>query len=328
MRWTENGNQVSTNDSYTFTVTGNRTLVAQFQTSTTVPTVTTAQITNIQQTTAIGGGNVTNSGGSTVSERGICWSISHNPTTSGNHASSGTGTGSFTVSMTDLTANTIYYVRAYATNSVGTAYGNEVSFTTQGEEPDPDDWVDLGLPSGLLWATRNVGATGPEDYGDYFAWGETSSKSVYDWDTYIYGYETDFYPYCRFTKYNTNDNLTTLLPGDDAATANYGGRMPTKEEWIELIDNCTSVWTTLNGVNGRLLTGPNGTTLFLPAAGSRWGSELYGAGVSGHYWSSSLGAFGPDDARFFFFNSYDAYMSSGRRVDGQSVRAVLSTRQN
>ena len=96
----------------------------------TVPTVTTSQVTNIQQTSATGGGNVTNSGGATVTERGICWSTSHNPTTSGSHANSGTGTGSFTVNMTGLTANTTYYVRAYAINSQGTAYGSEVTFTT------------------------------------------------------------------------------------------------------------------------------------------------------------------------------------------------------
>ena len=95
------------------------------------PTVTTTQVTNITQTTATGGGNVTNSGGATVTERGICWSTSHNPTTSGSHANSGTGTGSFTVNMTGLTANTTYYVRAYAINSAGTSYGSEVSFTTQ-----------------------------------------------------------------------------------------------------------------------------------------------------------------------------------------------------
>lgn len=128
--WTENGSVVSTNANYTFTVTSNRTLVAQFQLNDTIPTVTTAQITNITPTTASGGGNVTASGGANVTERGICWSTSHNPTTSDSHASSGSGTGSFTVSMTGLTANTIYYVRAYAINSVGTAYGEEVGFTT------------------------------------------------------------------------------------------------------------------------------------------------------------------------------------------------------
>ena len=94
------------------------------------PSVTTTQVTNITQTTATGGGNVTSTGGAPVTERGICWSTSHNPTTSGSHASNGTGTGTYTVNMTGLTANTTYYVRAYAINSAGTAYGSEVSFTT------------------------------------------------------------------------------------------------------------------------------------------------------------------------------------------------------
>ena len=94
------------------------------------PTVTTSQVTNVQQTTATGGGNVTNSGGAYVTARGICWSTSHNPTTSGSHANSGTGTGTFTVNMTGLTPNATYYVRAYAINSAGTSYGSEVSFVT------------------------------------------------------------------------------------------------------------------------------------------------------------------------------------------------------
>ena len=130
LRWTENGNQVSTNSNYTFTVTGNRNLVAQFQASASIPTVTTTPVTNIHQTYAWGGGNVTNTGGLTVFERGICWSTSHNPTTSDSHGCNGTGTGSFTITMGDLTGNTTYYVRSYAINSVGFAYGNEVSFTT------------------------------------------------------------------------------------------------------------------------------------------------------------------------------------------------------
>ena len=99
--------------------------------NTSAPTVTTSQVTNITQTTATGGGNVTSDGGATVTERGICWSTSHNPTTSGSHASNGTGTGSYTVNMTGLTPGTQYYVRAYAVNSEGTSYGSEVSFTTQ-----------------------------------------------------------------------------------------------------------------------------------------------------------------------------------------------------
>ena len=133
--WTEGGNQVSTNANYTFTVTGNRTLVANFTLQASMPTVTTTQVTNITQTTATGGGNVTADGGASVTARGVCWSTSHNPTVSGSHTTNGTGTGSFTSSITGLTANTTYYVRAYATNSVGTAYGSEVSFTTQPSYP-------------------------------------------------------------------------------------------------------------------------------------------------------------------------------------------------
>ncbi len=196
-----------------------------------------------------------------------------------------------------------------------------------GEDPT-SDWVDLGLPSGLLWATRNVGASSPEDYGDYFAWGETSPKSYYSWDTYAYGYYDDN-GNLHITKYNPSnywygpvDNLTILQPGDDAATANYGGRMPTKEEWQELYNHCTSLWTTQNGVNGRRFTGPNGNTLFLPAAGFRWGGGFYDAGGNGYFWSSSLYSDYLVDAWTFYFNSGSTYVGSGHRDYGISVRAV------
>lgn len=299
-------------------------------TTLTEPSVITAPVTNITQTTATGGGIVTEDGGSAVTARGICWSTSHNPTVSGNHTSSGSGTGSFTVNMTGLTPNTTYYVRAYATNSVRTSYGEEVSFTTQQQEPT-GDWVDLGLPSGLLWATRNVGASSPEDYGDYFAWGETQPKSNYAWSTYQYTCNDSYdglTKYCSRSDYGCNgftDNLTTLQPGDDAATANWGGgaRTPTIEEWEELEDYCSSVWTTQNGVNGRRFTGPNGNSLFLPAAGDRWDDELYGAGDGGGYRSSSLDVVTPSGAWYFYFYSSSTgvnnYVSRGY---GQSVRAV------
>ena len=199
---------------------------------------------------------------------------------------------------------------------------------------DPSDWVDLGLPSGLLWATRNVGATSPEDYGDYFAWGETTTKSLYLWSTYIYcNGEIEEEDYDHLTKYCNNssygyngftDNLTILQPGDDAATANYGGRTPTKEEWQELINNTTAQWTTRNGVNGRLFTSSNGNSLFLPAAGYRWDSSLNFAGSRGFYWSSSLDTDDPSRARIFGFLSNFQGVNRGNRDDGLSVRAVRS----
>ena len=192
-----------------------------------------------------------------------------------------------------------------------------------------EDWVDLGLPSGLLWATRNVGATSPEDYGDYFAWGETQPKEVYDWSTYIYsnGADDQLTKYCSNSDYGYNgftDNLTILQPGDDAATANYGGRTPTKVEWQELLDNTTATWTTQNGVNGRLFTGTNGNSLFLPAAGCRWDSNIHGGGYYGYYWSSSLYPGLPFYAWEIGFGSGSLYLDAINRMCGQPVRAVRS----
>jgi hypothetical protein len=187
-----------------------------------------------------------------------------------------------------------------------------------------NDYVDLGLPSGLLWATCNVGANAPEEYGDYFAWGETMPKDVYKWDTYQYGDGS------TFTKYSGSDGLTTLLPEDDAATANWGSswRMPTVEDWEELYNNTTVTWTTQNGVNGQLFTGSNGNSLFLPAAGHRYLSDLYDAGSSGYYWSSSLVTDNPDVAWDLYFGLGDCAVNGCYRYYGPSVRAVRVGSQN
>ena len=196
---------------------------------------------------------------------------------------------------------------------------------------DTHDYVDLGLPSGLLWATCNVGAENPEDYGDYFAWGETQPKDTYNWSTYQYcnGSSITMTKYCNNSNYGYNgftDNLTTLLPEDDAATANWGSdwRMPTKEEWQELYQNTTHTWTTQNGVEGRLFTASNGNSLFLPAAGYRNDSSLEGAGSYGYYWSSSLYTSRPYYAWCFYFSSDSYSVSRNNRRSGQSIRAVCS----
>ena len=199
-----------------------------------------------------------------------------------------------------------------------------------GNDTTTVQWVDLGLPSGLLWADRNVGAASPEDYGNYYAWGETKLKKVYDWSTYAYGNANALTKYCNNPDQGLNgftDNLTTLEASDDAATVNVGGkaRTPTKDEWQELMDNTTSTWITRNGVNGRLLTAPNGKSIFLPAAGFRDGSSLIATGEDGFYWSSTLHADNPSYAWTFLFYSGYQGMDGYTRGGGVSVRAVRAS---
>ena len=196
-------------------------------------------------------------------------------------------------------------------------------------------YVDLGLPSGLLWATCNIGANAPEEYGDYFAWGETQPENTYNWNTYQYcmGSNNNLTKYCDNSNYGYNgftDGLTTLLPEDDAATANWGNgwRMPTKVEFEELYNNTTVTRTQQNGVNGTLFTAANGNTLFLPAAGYRDGSYLNGPGDWGNYWSSSLLTGSPNYAWYLHFNSDDCEMWSLSRYLGHSVRPVHSAVQH
>lgn len=172
------------------------------------------------------------------------------------------------------------------------------------------EYVDLGLS--VKWATCNVGAENPEDYGSYYAWGETETKSDYSWDTYTDG---EF----------IGDGKTTLDAADDAATANWGGdwTMPTASDFDELKDKCTWTWTTENEVNGYRVIGTNGNSIFLPAAGGRKGSGLDGEGSYGYYWSSSLDESNSGSGRFLYFNSgYVNAWGSSRRYVGFPVRPV------
>ena len=191
------------------------------------------------------------------------------------------------------------------------------------------EWVDLGLPSGTLWATCNVGASAPEEYGDYFAWGETAPKDYYDWSTYKWcnGSYTTMTKYCTDSSYGYNgfvDNKTELDPEDDAAYVNWGSswRMPSKEQQDELREKCTWTRTTQNGVNGYLVTGPNGNTLFLPAAGNRWGVSLNYVGSYGYYWSRTLYSSYPYYAYYLYFDSGNVYWYYISRNYGFAVRAV------
>ncbi len=170
------------------------------------------------------------------------------------------------------------------------------------------EWVDLGLS--VKWATCNVGASSPSDYGDYYAWGETSTKSSYT--------EANSKTYGR----SMGDIAGN--PAYDAARANWGGtwRLPTAREIDELVDRCTWTWTTQGGHNGCKVRGPNGNSIFLPAAGWRNGTSLYGAGEGGYYWGATPCEDGTYGAYGLYFGSDGRYGGWYYRHYGRSVRPV------
>ena len=277
--------------------------------------VDTYEVSEITATTAICGGNVTTDNGSSVTAKGICWSDTYmEPTINEEKTTVGSGIGSFTSQLTNLKPYTTYYVRAYATNSVGTSYGEMFSFTTKaGDIINGHEYVDLGLS--VKWATCNVGANSPEEYGDYFAWGETSTKSEYT--------------QANSLTYRKKISDFSGNPTYDAASFNWGGewRMPTRNEILELKNNCTWIFTTQGGVKGFKVEGPKGNSIFIPAAGYYNESSLECADTDGFYWSST-----PENndsyyitAECFFIDVESSYHSVtvNYRNRGYTIRPVI-----
>ncbi|MBQ7747395.1 MAG: hypothetical protein IJJ78_06010 [Paludibacteraceae bacterium] len=215
-------------------------------------------------------------------------------------------------------------------------------YTSDGSE-NGHDYVDLGLPSGTLWATVNVGANKPEGYGDYFSWGETETKDNFTWDTYKYKTEG------VFTKYNSTDGKMVLDAEDDAARANWGGKWltPTREQMNELRTECYFVKTKNyygTGVGGYIFYKPkdeydkgdysygvpkdkyklSDVHVFLPHAGLRSSDGTYYAGEVGYYWSSSLYSSDESEAYQWDFEGVFLFSLSGfARGIGYSVRPVF-----
>lgn len=198
------------------------------------------------------------------------------------------------------------------------------------------EYVDLGLPSGTMWATCNVGATKPEDYGEYFAWGEIYHKIFYGWNTYKYGkrHWNQLTKYCLDSIYGYNgftDSLSLLQKGDDVAYLRWGDgwSIPTVEQCRELVKNTSSKYAIRNGIEGRLFAASNGNSLFMPFAGSRM---LDASEVSvdlkshGHYWSCSLYSDNSDKAWELWFGSTRISVSGEDRYYGRTVRPVCSAK--
>ena len=268
-------------------------------------------------------------------EVGICFSdVNESPTIADGKIKMGSSLSKYSFSISGLDAGTTYYYRAYVKVNDAVYYGDVCSETTYGKKPtnykviNGHKFVDLGLPSGLLWATCNVGAVTAADDGNYYAWGETDSKSYYDWSTYKYSTSSS-----NLTKYNATDGKTTFDKEDDAAYVNWGVscRMPTETEFTELLNssNCTWTWTSMTASDGSSVKGykvtsvTNGNSIFLPASGCRSNGELYDHGLSGRYWSSStLGSYDSYHACLLYFNSSGYGQYGIGRCDGLTVRPV------
>ena len=257
-------------------------------------------------------------------EVGICYSDENAmPTYSDFTKVLGSTMQDYSFTIMNVTSGTTYYYRTYVKLLDEVYYSAVNSITTMGEKPQDKvinghKFVDLGLPSGLLWAETNVGASSSTDDGDYFAWGETSPKSTYSWDTYKWGSNP--------SKYNSSDGKTTLDAEDDAATVNWGEscRMPDSSEFQELYDECDWSWkSNYNGTRGYLVIGPNGRAIFFPASGSRNYGGLGGHGSYGYYWSRSLYSDDTIDARRLYFGSGNIDPTDDYyRFSGFTVRPV------
>jgi hypothetical protein len=270
-------------------------------------------------------------------ELGVCYGLNANPSVSDKTVTTKKvdDENNFILSLKNIQFGTVYY-RSFVKIDGVPHYGEIKSFERALPDVNGYEYVDLGLS--VLWATCNVGATKPEEYGDYYAWGETEPKTDYSWSTYKYcnGSISTLTKYCKNSRYGNNgftDTKTTLDPDDDVAHVKWGGswRLPTKKEQDELLNSCTWTWynsgnTEFNGVAGYKVTskvsGYTDRSIFLPAAGYRSDAGLVNVGSYGDYWSSSLDTDYPYYAWCVYFSSdvHDTFLNYRGR--GQSVRPV------
>ena len=273
-----------------------------------LPTVTTGNITEILASSAKCDGTVTSDGNNSVTVRGVCWSVSQNPTIADSKTTNGSGTGSFTSNITGLNHGTTYYVRAYATNGVGTNYGEQMSFTTNGQ------FFDNGIKiNGVTWATRNV------DYPGTFAANPEDAGMLYQWNRKTGWSNTD--PMTNSNGGNTWDSSSAT--GSTWEKANSpcptGWHVPTYQEHASLI-SATNKKTTINGVNGYLF-GNDNNTLFLPQVAIRYHSDGVLWTIDGKYWNSR-GNDSSDAYYLYFSNWLWPNITTSYRAFGFSVRCV------
>ena len=243
--------------------------------------------------------------------------------------------GTFRARVYGLRPTRTYYYRTYAKVSASLIQCGEIlSFTAANAilpELNGYEAVDLALPSGLLWATHNVGANEVEEFGELYAWGEiygiSEGKKAYRSSDYKFSsgrYTVS--KYCTKEDHGTVDGKTVLEPEDDVAHVKWGGdwRMPSEEEWQELNDYCTWEWTNVEDVSGYLVRGRNGNVIFLPAAGYRSNKGYIYPGTIGYYWANSLAEDESYYAEYLFFSDEKVEIFENYRYYGLAVRPVCS----
>lgn len=266
-------------------------------------------------------------------EVGVCYSKDNTtPTVNNDHMTLGNEMKSYSFTISSLISGTKYYYRAYVKLGDAIVYGDVHSSTTLGQAPNDKvigghKFLDLALPSGILWAETNIGAATAADDGNYYAWGETATKSIYSWATYTLGSLNN--P----SKYSTADGKTTLENCDDAAYTNWGKlyRMPSNDEFTELLnsDNCTWTWTSMTNsagttVNGYMVVSKrNGNSIFLPASGFHYGEMLNFYGSRAYYWTSSLSSSGVNYGDCLSAGSNSHSLTHDSRICGFQVRPVV-----
>ncbi len=266
-------------------------------------TVGETAISGISGTGASASSGIASNEGLTIVEKGFCYSYLKTPTTDDDKVVCQTGGNGIEAILSGLVPNSKYYVRAYVVNSKGgTVYGSKLEFTTKDEFP-VGEAVDLGLS--VKWANMNMGASKPEDYGGYYYWGETGM-----WNDY-------------YDREDTPEDISGTKY--DIAHVKWGGdwHLPTSEQVNELLSKCTLFWTSQNGVNGLLVTGPNGSTIFLPAAGSR-SYNIVSQRTEGKYWSSKLWKQFDGNAYCLSFSETGEETKVQARAIGFSVRPVTN----
>lgn len=242
--------------------------------------------------------------------------------------------GDYSFTLSGLSSCTTYYYRLYIKVADAVYYSDVREAKTLGPKIiDGHKFIDLGLPSGLLWAETNVGAATAADDGNYYAWGETAPKTNYSWDTYLYRNDKPV-----ITKYTSTDGKTVLENTDDAAYMNWGSycRMPTKEDFEELLDTVNCTWTldktSMTNSSGKVIRGykviskKNGASIFIPCSGYYSGTKLLGNDSFAAYWSSTACVVkeGSGEAYYFIGSVSELYIDSNLRSYGRTVRPVAN----